>query len=154
MRRLLVAGICLASAKAQCGDILGVFQAPPNPSSDLKTFKRQLIFHNTNILVRKAGESDGSVRTVAAVAKEARGSLNNLQVYTKKEGEFTVKTGANLQKGIVTGTLGYEKVAWVNTVDLVGNCYTASYQYKGASFNYTKPKAGAQYFNIAYGMGW
>lgn len=154
MRRWLLAGCCVVSL-AKAGELFGVFQPPPSPSRDIKIFKKQLMFHNINVLVDKAGQHDASIRVTARSAREAQQAIKGAAAISKKEGAFQFKSGANLQRGIVYTNFGYESAAIVNTADMITKTYTTSYQYNGVSLNYQNVQLQkANNFSIAYGQSW
>lgn len=152
MRQLLLALLLINNALA--GD-LGIFQAPPGPSTDINVFKRQLLFHNVNIIIDKAKKANKEVNLVVNVTNQVRDGGVAIPKYRDEITGAELNSGVNLQKGTAFSSIKYDKNAVTYRTDLISNKHDIILNRGIYSINYNRPFKQKLYnLNLAVSTGW
>lgn len=129
-------------------------EVPPNPNSNLNSFRQQLINYHLHKAYEKLKENDPFFRNLEFnvqssfkdifTSKEETIPLSNstavVSGYSKLQEPILVSIkGANLLKGIFFYELRYTNVCMRNTFDAIHENYRSEFNYSNMSVYYSSP---------------
>ena len=123
-----------------------IITPPPSPSSDVRVFGRQFVFHNADRLFERYKEYDkGFKKNVETVEKQA-----NITPEPIVADNFKLTTGLQLDKG-----LAYSEIFWYSPtirseLNLIHKNNTITFREGPFSTTYVRPFEGSFHFNLAF----
>lgn len=122
-----------------------IIEPPPSPSSDVRTFGRQFVFHNADRLFERYKEYDkGFKKNVETIEKQA-----NIAPEPVEADNFKLTSGLLLDKGLVYSEIFWYSPVLRSEVNLIKQNSTLILKEGIVSTIYSKPFEGPFNFNIA-----
>jgi len=111
-----------------------VLALPPNPSRDLHTFQRQIIYFNANRALIKIQESNRQIKLPEPLVRAAKDVSTNYS----PDPNFKYKFGVQLQKGLIYSEFYVLAPTIINRIDTINNKYSLQVVYSSYKLYYDK----------------